>query len=183
MRHFVLFILVLVVSATDGQDDASKKSALTEELKKLEGKWAQVSVEVDGKRSSDEDAPKVTLTITGNKWIESSVAVPDHGAFWTFKIDPAKKPKQIDLTDKLGDQGKPQTFPGIYALDGDKLSQIIDFYGIKAPAAQFLIFTLVHMVHHRGQLSGYLRPMGGKVPSIYGGSFDEQWQGPQEVNA
>ena len=69
------------------------------------------------------------------------------------------------------------------ALDGDKLSQIIDFYGIKAPAAQFLIFTLVHMVHHRGQLASYLRPMGGKVPSIYGGSFDEQWQGPQEVNA
>lgn len=69
------------------------------------------------------------------------------------------------------------------ALEGNKLAQIIDFYGIKAPAAQFLIFTLVHMVHHRGQLSSYLRPMGGKVPSIYGGSFDEQWQGPQEVNA
>lgn len=69
------------------------------------------------------------------------------------------------------------------ALDGNKLAQIIDFYGIKAPAAQFLIFTLVHMVHHRGQLSSYLRPMGGKVPSIYGGSFDEQWLGPQEVNA
>jgi uncharacterized damage-inducible protein DinB len=69
------------------------------------------------------------------------------------------------------------------ALDGSKLSQIIDFFGMKMPAAQFLIFTLVHMVHHRGQLSSYLRPMGGKVPSIYGGSFDEQWQGPQEVNA
>ncbi|MCX6635146.1 MAG: hypothetical protein NT090_08715 [Acidobacteria bacterium] len=26
---------------------------------------------------------------------------------------------------------------------------------------------------HRGQLSAYLRPMGGKVPSIYGGSADE----------
>ena len=69
------------------------------------------------------------------------------------------------------------------ALDGNKLAQIVDFYGIKAPAAQFLVFTLVHMVHHRGQLSSYLRPMGSKVPSIYGGSFDEQWQGPQEVNA
>ena len=69
------------------------------------------------------------------------------------------------------------------ALDGSKLAQTIDFFGIKAPAAQFLVFTLVHMVHHRGQLSSYLRPMGGKVPSIYGGSFDEQWQGPQEVNA
>jgi len=29
------------------------------------------------------------------------------------------------------------------------------------------------MVHHRGQLSAYIRPMGGKVPSIYGPSADE----------
>ena len=29
------------------------------------------------------------------------------------------------------------------------------------------------MVHHRGQLSAYLRPMGGKVPSIYGPSADD----------
>ena len=28
-------------------------------------------------------------------------------------------------------------------------------------------------IHHRGQLSAYLRPMGGKVPSIYGPSADE----------
>jgi uncharacterized damage-inducible protein DinB len=28
-------------------------------------------------------------------------------------------------------------------------------------------------VHHRGQLTAYLRPMGGKVPSVYGPSGDE----------
>jgi uncharacterized damage-inducible protein DinB len=28
-------------------------------------------------------------------------------------------------------------------------------------------------VHHRGQLSTYIRPMGGKVPSIYGPSGDD----------
>ena len=32
---------------------------------------------------------------------------------------------------------------------------------------------LFDMVHHRGQLTAYLRPMGGKVPSIYGPSADE----------
>lgn len=77
----------------------------------------------------------------------------------------------------------PNRLERVLALDGNKLTQIIDFYGMKLPAVQYLVFTLVHMVHHRGQLSSYLRPMGGKVPSIYGGSFDEQWQGPQEVNA
>lgn len=33
---------------------------------------------------------------------------------------------------------------------------------------------LLDMIHHRGQLSAYLRPMGGKVPSIYGPSGDSQ---------
>jgi len=32
---------------------------------------------------------------------------------------------------------------------------------------------LLDMIHHRGQLSSYIRPMGGKVPSIYGPSGDE----------
>jgi len=33
---------------------------------------------------------------------------------------------------------------------------------------------LLDMIHHRGQLSTYLRPMGGKVPAIYGPSADSQ---------
>ena len=31
---------------------------------------------------------------------------------------------------------------------------------------------LLDAIHHRGQLSSYLRPMGAKVPSIYGESYD-----------
>jgi len=30
-------------------------------------------------------------------------------------------------------------------------------------------------IHHRGQLSVYVRMAGGKVPSIYGPSADEPW--------
>jgi uncharacterized damage-inducible protein DinB len=37
---------------------------------------------------------------------------------------------------------------------------------------------LLHTAHHRGQLTVYLRPMGAKVPSIYGGSFDEPMNPP-----
>jgi uncharacterized damage-inducible protein DinB len=35
---------------------------------------------------------------------------------------------------------------------------------------------LLDAIHHRGQLSTYLRPMGGKVPSIYGPSADDPGQ-------
>lgn len=36
--------------------------------------------------------------------------------------------------------------------------------------------ALFDHVHHRGQLSTYLRLAGGKVPSIYGPSRDEPWR-------
>jgi uncharacterized damage-inducible protein DinB len=40
------------------------------------------------------------------------------------------------------------------------------------PVSQFLWMILFDAIHHRGQLTAYLRPMGGKVPAIYGPSAD-----------
>jgi len=45
--------------------------------------------------------------------------------------------------------------------------------GAQLRTADVLWLTLYDMVHHRGQLSVYLRLAGGKVPSIYGPSADE----------
>jgi uncharacterized damage-inducible protein DinB len=42
----------------------------------------------------------------------------------------------------------------------------------EAPTNTLLWGFLLDMIHHRGQLSTYIRPMGGKVPSIYGPSAD-----------
>jgi uncharacterized damage-inducible protein DinB len=44
------------------------------------------------------------------------------------------------------------------------------------PAFIYLLWAHTHMVHHRGQLAAYLRPMGAKVPGIYGPSADEPIQ-------
>jgi uncharacterized damage-inducible protein DinB len=45
--------------------------------------------------------------------------------------------------------------------------------GLRFPAVLYLLFLEKHTVHHRGQLSAYLRPIGGKVPRVYGPSADE----------
>jgi uncharacterized damage-inducible protein DinB len=45
---------------------------------------------------------------------------------------------------------------------------------LEQPAGEFLWFILFDAIHHRGQLSAYIRPMGGKVPSIYGPSADDE---------
>jgi uncharacterized damage-inducible protein DinB len=71
----------------------------------------------------------------------------------------------------------PKMLEQVLAMDGAKLATVVDFFGMKMPNAHFLVWQATHNAHHRGQLSTYLRPMGAKVPSIYGGSFDEPWQG------
>ena len=58
-------------------------------------------------------------------------------------------------------------------LSGDQLTTRIDFRGLfQFPAVVYVQVALNHSIHHRGQLSMYLRPMGAKVPSIYGESHD-----------
>lgn len=50
---------------------------------------------------------------------------------------------------------------------GDKLM-------MNRPRGEILWDFLLDAIHHRGQLSVYLRPMGGTVPSIYGPSGDSR---------
>ena len=58
-------------------------------------------------------------------------------------------------------------------LSADQLRMTVDFRGMfQLPAVAYLTFAMNHSIHHRGQLSTYLRAMGGKVPAIYGESYD-----------
>jgi uncharacterized damage-inducible protein DinB len=67
-----------------------------------------------------------------------------------------------------------RNFDKLAHLKGDHLMKITDFRGLfKLPAVAFLQVGMNHSIHHRGQLSSYLRCMGAKVPSIYGESFDD----------
>lgn len=64
-------------------------------------------------------------------------------------------------------------------LSDEQLLRTISFFGIMTqPAVTYLSFLLMHAIHHRGQLTTYLRAMGAKVPSVYGGSADEPFQPP-----
>src|SRR5512137_1004205 len=66
-----------------------------------------------------------------------------------------------------------KNFERLTKLSGEQLSKVMDFRGLlQLPAVLFLQVGMRHTIHHRGQLSTYLRPMGGKVPAIYGESYD-----------
>ena len=59
------------------------------------------------------------------------------------------------------------------ALPADKWNGSLDFFGGQRPASAMAWSFLFDVVHHRGQITTYLRPMGAKVPQIYGPSGDE----------
>lgn len=59
------------------------------------------------------------------------------------------------------------------ALSESELNKVIDFAGRKIIADEFILMMLFDQIHHRGQMSVYIRLAGGKVPSIYGPSADD----------
>ena len=58
-------------------------------------------------------------------------------------------------------------------LSGEQWDGTLEFFGMQRPASPMAWSFLFDIVHHRGQISTYLRPMGSTVPQIYGPSGDE----------
>ena len=89
----------------------------------------------------------------------------------------ADKPKTVAELVDWYDKNMKRGADGIRALSAEQLATSVNFMGaFDLPAAFYLAFLNNHSIHHRGELATYLRPMGSKVPSIYGGSYDEPFQ-------
>ena len=59
------------------------------------------------------------------------------------------------------------------ALPAARWDGKLDFFGTPRDAAGMAWSFLFDIVHHRGQITTYLRPMGSTVPQVYGPSADE----------
>jgi uncharacterized damage-inducible protein DinB len=58
-------------------------------------------------------------------------------------------------------------------LPSERWDGTLEFFGSQRPASPMAWSFLFDIVHHRGQITTYLRPMGSTVPQIYGPSADE----------
>jgi len=93
-----------------------------------------------------------------------------------FNFAPITRPEHVrtgaDIARWYGEMVA-AVLPRLHQLRPEQLTKSIDFRGIfQAPAVMYLQTSLNHSIHHRGQLSAYLRAAGGKVPAIYGESYD-----------
>jgi uncharacterized damage-inducible protein DinB len=102
-----------------------------------------------------------------------------------FKMESPEHPPQTSAEVVAWyDERMKQGVASIAAMTPEQLLTPVNFYGVfNLPAVLYLGFLSNHSIHHRGELSTYLRPMGSKVPSIYGGSYDEPFQPPAPAEA
>ncbi|HEX3819397.1 MAG TPA: DinB family protein [Candidatus Sulfotelmatobacter sp.] len=92
-----------------------------------------------------------------------------------FKMEsPEHKPETSAEVVAWYDENVKRGIDRVAAMSGEQLMTPVEFFGVfNLPAVAYLGFLNNHSIHHRGELATYLRPMGSKVPSIYGGSYDE----------
>jgi uncharacterized protein (TIGR03067 family) len=116
VRTFALGLLLLGVGILAAADDA-KQDAIKKDRKKYEGTWRVTSLEINGNKSSEEDAKKITVV---NKADGTWILQVDGGKITegTSEIDPTKNPKTIDFMETEGDN-KGKIVLGIYELGDD----------------------------------------------------------------
>ena len=113
---FALGSLLLGVGFLAAADDA-KQDAIKKDRKKYEGTWRVTSLEINGNKSTEEDAKKITVV---NKADGTWILQVDGGKITegTSEIDPTKNPKTIDFMETEGDN-KGKIVLGIYELGDD----------------------------------------------------------------
>jgi uncharacterized damage-inducible protein DinB len=101
-----------------------------------------------------------------------------HGA---FKRENAAIPESVKTPADVAawyEEHAAKASAALGAASGADLVKEVPFAIFNLPAIAYIGLMLSHSAHHRGQLSAYLRPMGAKVPRIYGGSADEPIEMP-----
>jgi uncharacterized protein (TIGR03067 family) len=125
MKTKICFLLVTVLLlGAGGGDDARKK-----ELAKLAGAWTLDELTYDG----DKLKLKFKVVFKGNEGaVEGNESVQNEYAKIKFKLDPAAKPKTMEITVSAGSQTD-ATMEAIYELKGDELRICAKVFGKGRP--------------------------------------------------
>ena len=96
-------------------------------------------------------------------------ALENGKAEWAPPPMPSTMKEVVDTYEKQSDQIKERWS----SLPVERWNGNLEFFGSSRPASPMAWSFLFDIVHHRGQITTYLRPMGSTVPQIYGPSGDE----------
>jgi uncharacterized damage-inducible protein DinB len=85
---------------------------------------------------------------------------------------PPMPPTMKEIVENYGTQSA-SIAERLAALPDANWDGTLEFFGKHRPASPMAWSFLFDIVHHRGQITTYLRPMGSTVPQVYGPSADE----------
>jgi uncharacterized protein (TIGR03067 family) len=142
MKNTLLFSMMLAVLGCSKRDDGGlvgvgvipdinpapavggdgEPAGPADEIDKLKGTWT------GGVRLGDAPGGKVTVEITATTLTITHQTVV---LSYPYKIDPTKSPKWIDLLSPANADPPKPTVPGIYELDGDKLTITTGYHGVR----------------------------------------------------
>ena len=105
-------LMVTLLIVADSGDNAAKN-----DLEKFQGTWNLISAERDGKKTPEEEARKIKLTIQGNQFVlrKEGVVVSEG----SMTLDASKKPKEVNETITAG-PNKGKVFSAIFEIDDDQ---------------------------------------------------------------
>jgi uncharacterized protein (TIGR03067 family) len=121
LRIAVITLFATTCAAARADDPGAK------EVKKLQGEWRVVEVEFRGQTLKKDDAEAMQFAVKDNGLTFSNTEKPGRERKKTFKLDPSKTPKELDLT-SLDGQEKDTTAACIYKLDGDRLTICMPYF-------------------------------------------------------
>ena len=87
--------------------------------------------------------------------------------------DPPSMPESMQTVLTVYEEQSADVVRRLNDLPAEKWDGELEFFGTQRPASEMAWSFLFDIVHHRGQISTYLRAMGSTVPQIYGPSADE----------
>jgi uncharacterized protein (TIGR03067 family) len=116
MKRHVLWIAAAIALMSA---DSPKQDTVNADLEKLQGTWQVVIQEREGMKAPEELVEMLRIAYKGDHYtFFLGARVVDEG---TIVLDPSKEPRSIDNKPGIGPH-KGETIPGIYKLEGDKLS-------------------------------------------------------------
>jgi len=123
-------------------------------------------------------ARDVIWTLAGDNMLAAMVAEKDLTPEDFKAMPPA--PKTLDELIKGFEESNRKRAEAIEKLSDEQFNSMTPFIEGPGKMGQFrradvFWFCMMDSIHHRGQLSVYLRLAGAKVPSIYGPTADEPW--------
>ena len=134
---FTISLTICVVIVCLSRADESKPAAESdsrevarEDLKKLQGTWDRVSMELEGKQLPAEMIKGWTAAYEGDRLtLRTKDGVYRHGI---VTLDPSRTPKATNTWDADGPFAD-QTVPGIYEINGDTMKVCFAKPGQKRP--------------------------------------------------